>query len=88
MEFAGPFCFGLVMGFVTHRTLRHVDQHRVSDIAAVLAAVGGGGIISLFSLDSGRFDTYAVGLAAGFVIYLVLALALPEGQTDKFLGSD
>lgn len=88
MEFAGPFCFGLVMGFVTHRTLRHIDQHRISDIAAVLAAVGGGGIISLFSPDSGRFDTYSVGLAAGFVIYLVLSLVLPEETADKFLGSD
>ena len=39
----GGFWFGLVIGFVTYRTLKHKTSTGLSDIAAVVGAIGGDG---------------------------------------------
>lgn len=68
MEFWGPFCFGLVIGWVTYRTLRRkVEGVAIGDIAAVIAAVGGATVVGLFK--SAGFDAYCIGLAVGFFAY-------------------
>lgn len=73
MDFAGPFCFGLVIGWVTYRTLRRkADAVALGDIAAVLGAVGGATIVALFK--NSAFDAYCVGLAVGFFAYFVVSL--------------
>lgn len=73
---SGPFWFGAVIGFLVYRTLKHIKNAAVSDFVAVLGAVGGGVVIKLFPAASERFDAYAIGLAAGFFLYLVVSLAL------------
>lgn len=71
MESWGPLCFGLVIGWVTYRTLRRkVEGVAVGDIAAVIGAVGGATVVGLFK-NTG-FDAYCVGLAVGFFAYFAV----------------
>lgn len=85
----GALCFGLVIGFVTYRTLRHKKDSGISDIAAVIGAVGGGAVLILFPAGTVRFDQYAIGLAIGFFGYLAIAILLAgEDKAATFLGDD
>ena len=83
----GALCFGLVIGWVTYRTLRRrSDASALSDISAVIAAVGGAAVTALFKSGS-LFGAYCIGLAIGFFAYLILSLILyrKEGVED-FMG--
>jgi uncharacterized membrane protein YeaQ/YmgE (transglycosylase-associated protein family) len=81
MEWLGPGCFGVVVGWVCYRTLRRkADGANLSDIAGVIGAVGGATVVALFK--NAAFDAYCVGLALGFFAYLVVA-----GLTSKDTGS-
>ena len=87
---SGAFWFGIVVGFVTYRTLKHKDTTGISDIASVIAAIGGSAVLTLFPVDTQRFDFYAIGLAAGFFFYLIVSLAVTAWMGDSagktFLG--
>jgi hypothetical protein len=73
MVSVGAACFGAVIGWITYRTLRRrKGQAAISDIGTVVAAVGGGAISAIFG-DLEVFGCYAVGLAAGFFGYLIIA---------------
>ena len=72
----GALCFGLVVGWVTHRTLhRKDDATKLGDIAAVIGAVGGAAVTALFKIGD-LFGAYCIGLAIGFFVYLILSLVL------------
>jgi hypothetical protein len=76
MESTGAFCFGLVIGWVTYRTLRRrTGGAALSDIATVIGAAGMGAVTRLFP-SLGPFGAYAVGLAVGFFGYFAVALLL------------
>ena len=83
----GGFYFGLVIGFITYRTLRRTASNGISDIASVIGAVGGGAILTLFPAGSEQFNAYAFGLAAGFFLYFGLAV-LFGGEAKKDLLGD
>jgi len=86
---SGAFWFGIVIGFITYRTLRHKKESGISDIATVIGAVGGGAVLALFPADSTRFDFYGIGLAVGFFLYLAISLALTGSKaTGEFLGDE
>lgn len=68
----GAGCFGLAVGFVAYRTLvRTTDKSAITDLAAVIAAVGGGTVTGLFDAGSVLFAWYSLGLLAGMVAYFV-----------------
>ena len=68
----GAVCFGLVIGWITYRTLvRRAGEAALSDIATVLGAVGGGAVTGLFK-DQDLFGCYCIGLALGFFAYFGL----------------
>jgi uncharacterized membrane protein YeaQ/YmgE (transglycosylase-associated protein family) len=68
----GAVCFGLVIGWITYRTLRRREGPvALSDIATVLGAVGGGAVAAIFD-NPKIFGYYAIGLAAGFFGYLII----------------
>jgi hypothetical protein len=76
IESFGAVCFGIVVGWITYRTLRRSRETvALSDIATVIAAVGGAAVTGLFD-DADLFGWYSVGLAAGFFVYLVLAVTV------------
>jgi uncharacterized membrane protein YeaQ/YmgE (transglycosylase-associated protein family) len=74
MAIAGALCFGLVIGWVTYRTLRRREgAAALSDIATVIGAVGGAAVTTLFD-DDRLFGAYSIGLAIGFFAYFVIGL--------------
>jgi hypothetical protein len=85
---SGAFWFGIVVGYITYRTLRRKKDAGISDIASVIGAVGGAAVLALFPADSSRFDFYAIGLAAGFFLYLLASLAFSGTKVDEFLGEE
>ncbi len=68
----GALAFGLVVGWITYRTLRKTGETvAISNIASVIAAVGGGAVTTLFEAQN-LFAAYSIGLAIGFFLYLIL----------------
>jgi uncharacterized membrane protein YeaQ/YmgE (transglycosylase-associated protein family) len=82
ITFLGPFCFGLVIGWVTYRTLRRkAEGVALGDIAAVIGAVGGATVVGLFK--AAGFDSYCFGLAVGFFAYFISGIIIEKkGKTD------
>ena len=71
VQAVGAVCFGVIMGWVTYRTLRRTGETvAISNIASVAAAVGGAAVTGLFK--GNLFGWYCIGLAVGFFAYLVL----------------
>ncbi len=87
MESVGAALFGVVIGWVTYRTLRRSATNvGLSDIATVIGAVGGGFVAQRFD-DPDIFGWYAVGLAIGFFGYLVLAMTLEGRKVTAWMGT-
>ena len=92
----GALCFGLVVGWVTYRTMRRTKPTGLSDISTVIGAVGGAAVISLFPKETGAFNAYCIGLAIGFFGYLIVAGVVDARATrnksfktvSKWLGGD
>jgi len=85
MENIGAICFGLVIGWITYRTLRRKEGNAaLSDIAAVIGAVGGAGITSLFGAAN-LFDAYCIGLAIGFFGYFIIGLIVDKGSGSGWM---
>ena len=91
-NFWGAVCFGVVIGWVTYRTLRRSETTGISDIASVIGALGGAAITSLWPQGTGAFAGYCFGVIGGFFGYLIVSLMLVgKGGTEKvydWLGSD
>jgi hypothetical protein len=85
----GALLFGVVIGWITYRTLaRKASAVQISDIATVIAAVGGGAVTALFS-DRVLFGMYAIGLFSGFFGYLAAFYQLNgKKQTAAIMGED
>ncbi len=78
----GAACFGVVVGYITYRTLaRTVGKASVSDIAAVIGAVGGAAITKLYAPGSTGFAWYAIGLLGGMILFFLLFLVI-NGRTE------
>jgi tetratricopeptide (TPR) repeat protein len=67
VQTAGVFCFGLFVGFITYRTLIRATTTAVSDLAAVIAAVGGGAVAAIAKPGTDMFGWYAIALLVGFI---------------------
>lgn len=82
----GALCFGLVIGWVTYRTLRkRKETVALSDLATVIGAVGGAAVTGLFESES-LFAAYSIGLAIGFFLYLIVAVTVLKDTA--WLGGD
>lgn len=79
----GALAFGVVMGWITYRTLRNSTVNGINDIAAVIGAVAGAAVTALFPLGSLAFGAYCIGLAAGFFLYLRQAIEIAEKYGDE-----
>ena len=88
LAYIGSLCFGLVVGYITYRVLaRTTDRAAVTDLAAVIGAVGGGAVTGLFDPGSGMFAMYAIGLAVGLAAYaVVFGLLNGRAELAKVLG--
>jgi len=86
----GAICFGVVIGYVTYRALaRSTANASISDLAAVVGAVGGGVVTGLFAPDTDLFGWYAIGLLLGMAIYPIVFFRLAgRERTTQILGVD
>ena len=76
IEIIGALCFGIIIGWVTYRTLRRQGETvALSNIASVIAAVGGGAVTASFNTPE-IFSWYCIGLFIGFFGYLILGNTL------------
>jgi O-antigen/teichoic acid export membrane protein len=76
LPLVGALAFGIVIGWVTYRTLRRrTDTVGLSDIATVIGAVGGAAVTTLFDTDD-LFGAYCIGLFVGFFVYLIGAVTI------------
>lgn len=83
----GAICFGAVIGWVTYRTLRRREGGAaLSDIATVLGAVGGGTVAALFQGE--LFESYSIGLAAGFFGYYIVGLIVDSDKRKALMMSE
>jgi NhaP-type Na+/H+ or K+/H+ antiporter len=79
----GAFFFGLVVGWVTYRTLRREGSSaHISDLAAVIAAIGGSTITNVIS--EALFGWYSIGLAVGFFGYYGLSIKYADKWGKEF----
>src|SRR6185436_1854576 len=81
--FFAALLFGVVVGWVTYRTLRHATVTGLSDIATVIGAIGGAAITGLFPLADGAFNGYCIGLFLGFFLYFRTAR---DPQAPAWMG--
>jgi ammonia channel protein AmtB len=80
LEFGGAICFGVVVGWICYRTLRrNTDAAKLSDLVTVIGVIGGGVVTALFKTPD-LFAGYSIGLAAGFILYLVVGFFI-EGKS-------
>lgn len=88
MPIGGALAFGLVIGWVTYRTLRRTTETTtLADLAAVIAAVGGAAVTTLFDNDQ-LFGAYSIGLTLGFFLYLAIAVKVDGWEgTSSWMGS-
>jgi hypothetical protein len=81
IETIGAFFFGIVVGWVTYRTLRRQGETvALSNIATVIGAVGGGAVTALFK-TADLFGLYCIGLFVGFFAYLILGNTIFKNVT-------
>ncbi len=72
----GTVLFGLVIGWISYRTLRLTARANVLlDFAIIIAIVGGAAVIALLKSDV-LFGLYAIGLVIGFFGYFAIGLGL------------
>ena len=72
VELIGALCFGIIVGWVTYRTLRRQGETvALSNIATVIGAIGGAAVTALFNSPE-LFGYYSIGLFFGFFAYLIL----------------
>jgi uncharacterized membrane protein YeaQ/YmgE (transglycosylase-associated protein family) len=83
---SGAVCFGIVIGWITYRTLRRAQASGLSDIATVIGAVGGAAITGLFRKDTDEFGYYCIGLIIGFFAYLISSLLLTDKSKRHAIG--
>ncbi|WP_128802283.1 MULTISPECIES: hypothetical protein [unclassified Streptomyces] len=84
----GACCFGVVIGYLTYRTLVRTEKSAVTDLTTVVGAVGGGAVTGLFDPQQGdAFGWYAIGLLAGLIAFFLLFLTLNgKQQTASVMG--
>jgi hypothetical protein len=70
----GAVLFGLVIGWISYRTLRLIaGTNLLSAIAVIIATVGGAAVVTLLK-DEIMFGWYAIGLVIGFLVSFALGL--------------
>lgn len=88
LELWGALCFGAVVGWICYRTLRRsTDPAKLSDLATVIGAVGGGAVTALFK-TADLFAGYSIGLAIGFFLYLIINLIFDRKETGGWMMKD
>ena len=83
----GAVCFGVMLGYITYRTLIRTTEHAaIGDLASVVGAVGGAAVTTLFGTKTDLFGWYAIGLIGGFAVYGLLYLCFGKTNFGTVMG--
>lgn len=83
--FWGIFSIGFVFGYLLYYAVRHTKEFSIEMLSVAIGAVGSATVIGLFSDYQDWLGPYGLGLLAGFIFYLILAiLFIATGIFDKF----
>ncbi|WP_448640760.1 hypothetical protein [Geodermatophilus sp. URMC 63] len=83
LQLVGAGLFGVVLGWFVYFVNRHRrDEVALTDIGSLIAAVGAGGVLSLFPAGTDLFGAYGIGLAVGFFSYLIVLVVLVRRTPD------
>jgi hypothetical protein len=90
LQIAGAIGFGALIGWYVYYVSRHrTDQVTISDLGALVGAIGGAAILAIFPAKSDLFGAYGIGLFAGFFgYYLVMVICVVKSNNfgaDWFL---
>ena len=84
LQVAGALAFGMVIGWYIYYINRYRKADvQLSDIVALIGAVGGAAILALFPAKSQLFGAYGLGLGIGFFGYFFF-LGIFVASSDKF----
>ncbi|GAA2646316.1 hypothetical protein [Streptomyces vastus] len=72
----GAMSFGMVIGWFTYFVNRYRPKVAITDVLAIVGALGGGTILTLFPEETQLFAAYGIGLAIGFFGYFLLLVVL------------
>jgi hypothetical protein len=85
----GAFAFGALVGWNAYFINRYRKDVLIGDLAAIIGAVGGGAVLTLFPAQGVTFGYYGLGLALGFFGYLAVVVVLiaisPNATVDWLL---
>jgi len=85
--FWGIFSIGFVFGYLLYYAVRHTGEFTIELLSAAIGAVGGATVIGWLGKVDGWLGPYGVGLAAGFLFYLILSLVLIATNLFQKVGS-
>ena len=72
----GAVFFGLTVGWITYRILRHRSGAPwLSDLIALLGIIAGAAVLAFFRNDA-IFGWYAIGLVIGFFAHFAMGVIL------------
>jgi hypothetical protein len=73
LQIAGAIGFGALVGWYVYYVSRHrTDKVTISDLGALVGAIGGAAILAIFPAKSDLFGAYGIGLFAGFFGYFLV----------------
>jgi hypothetical protein len=76
LTFWGIFAIGFVFGYLLYYAIRHTNNFNLDLLSSAVGAVGGAGVIGWLGKTEGWVGPYGLGIAAGFLFYLLLVLLL------------
>jgi hypothetical protein len=82
----GAWCFGVVVGWVTSRTLRRSTTGGLSDISTVIGSIAGAAITGIYKPSTNAFGYYCIGLFVGFFAYLLISLYIARKEGNQVAG--
>jgi hypothetical protein len=76
LTFWGIFAIGFVFGYLLYYAVRHTKHFNLDLLSSAIGAIGGAGVIGWLGRAEGWIGPYGLGIAAGFLFYLLLVLVL------------
>ena len=83
--FWGIWGIGFVFGYLLYYAVRHTDAFNIEMLSTAIGAVGGATVIAFLGNYQNWIAPYGLGLLAGFIFYLLLAIILiATGLFNRF----
>lgn len=80
IAYAGAFCLGVFLGFVTLAFVVRLNEYTPAALGAIVAMLGGGAVMGLLSRTKGAeaaISWYLIGLLGGLLLFLIAGDRLP-----------